>query len=328
MVGATLVRKLVEDGNYVRILVRSQESSHPFLQNIKVEKHVGDLELIETLAHAMRGCNSIIHCAGMISYASRDRERLYAINRSGTENMLMAAMATDIDRFVHVSSTATIGYSSKPHPLNENALFRKRYRSNAYMHSKWLAEEAVRKAVQVGFNATIVCPSTIYGAGDIHFNNGRVFSDMLSGRLKSVPPGGNGAVAAGDVVAGILLALEKGQPGRRYILNSENMTYVDFFAMTAELLDIEKIEKKLSRKTRLPIKMFAGALDSLYAIFGRAAPISSSVIDFTFAYRYFNSERARYELGWQPTKNIRQACEEAIEFYTQHGLLPAKKMQM
>ena len=322
MLGANLVQRLVKDGHTVRILVRSSSSHQPLLDDLKVERHEGDLELVETLAAGMRGCSNVIHCAGKVSYAHRDRERLYRINRTGTENMLMSAMATDVDRFVHVSSTAAVGYSPTPQLLNENAVFKRNYRRNAYMHSKWLAEEAVRKAAQVGFNATIVCPSTIYGAGDIYFNNGQLFADLLSGRLKKVPPGGNGAVAVDDVVQGILLALEHGQSGERYILNSENMSYAEFFRLAARLLEIQPIDKVLPPKSKTPLKMTAAIVDFLYSILGKTSPISSAMVDFSFAYRYFTTERANQELEWQSSKTVEEACKEAIAFYRQHGLLP------
>ena len=325
MLGANLVKKLVNDGHAVRVLVRDEKSSHPLLEDLEVERCIGDLELIETLAEGMRNCNNVIHCAGMVSYALRDREKLYKTNRTGTENMVMAAMATDIDKFVHVSSTATVGYSNTPQPLNETAEFKKKYRKNAYMHSKWLAEEEVRKAAQVGFKATIVNPSTIYGAGDINFNNGQLFANLISGRLKKVPPGGNGMVAVDDVVEGILCAFENGQPGERYILNSDNMSYGEFFHMAALLLEIPPLEKFLTAKNKIPIKIVAELADLSYSMIRKEAPISSSVIDFSFAYRYFSSESAEQELGWQPRITIKKACEEAIAFYRQQGRLPQKK---
>ena len=321
MVGSNLVRRLVKDGYSVRILIRDSEIHQPLLHNLKVEKHKGDLKLVETLASGMRGCKTVIHCAGMISYSRHNRENLYEINRSGTENMLMSAMAANVDRFIHTSSTAAIGYSRSPRPLTENAEFKKEYCRIAYMHSKWLAEEAVRKAKQVGFDVTIVCPSTIYGKGDIKFNNGKLFADLLSGRLNKIPPGGNGVVAVDDVVQGILLALKKGQSGERYILNTENITYSDFFEQIAAVLGIKLPESKLSKKTKFPLKLMSAIADTSLSLVGKDAPISPAIIDISYSYRYFSSKRAKEELGWQAQKPINEALGEAVDFYRQNGLL-------
>jgi len=326
MLGANSVRHLVKKGATVRILVRDEKASHPFWDDLKIERHVGDLQLVETLASGIRGCNSVIHCAGLVSYSRRDSERLYIINRTGTENMLMSAMAAGVDKFIHVSSTAAIGYSPYPHPLNENTKFDKQFRRNTYMHSKWLAEEAVRKASQVGFNVTIVCPSTICGAGDVKFNNGRLFADLLAGRLKKVPPGGNAFVSVDDVVQGIFLALEKGKAGERYILNSVNMSYLEFFQLISRLLEIAPLEDIFPKNRQPLFKIAAFIGDFLYAIAGKTFPVSPAVIDFSFAYRYFSAERAKKELGWRPRKSIQQACKEAITFYREHRLLPNRNI--
>ena len=40
-----------------------------------------------------------------------------------------------------------------------------------------------------------------------------------------------------------------------------------------------------------------------------------------FGYKYFNSEKARKELGWNPEHKVEFAVEQAWKFYQQQGMI-------
>src|SRR5204863_4433906 len=81
---------------------------------------------------------------------------------------------------------------------------------------------------------------------------GRLFLDYARGRMHAYIPGGFEFVSARDIVAGHLLAMEKGRSGQKYIFSTQFLT-VD------ELLDIyEQVTERPRHGLRLPAALMAG----------------------------------------------------------------------
>ena len=60
--GANLVRRLLEDGQSVRVLLR-QGSNNAAVEGLDVEKVYGDLRHLDRIKTAVKGCDRIYHCA-------------------------------------------------------------------------------------------------------------------------------------------------------------------------------------------------------------------------------------------------------------------------
>jgi dihydroflavonol-4-reductase len=247
----------------------------------------------------------------MVSYLPRDRDRLHKTNVLGTRNLLTAAARAGVERVVHVSSTAAVGMSAHPHQvLDEAAPFDPRFAADPYMWSKHLAEEEVARAVGRGLDAVMVNPSTIYGSGDVYRNTTAVFPSLRRGRVLAAPPGGNSVVSVDDVVNGILLAMERGRTGRRYILSSERMTYHEMLNRMAALLGAKPIRWTLPAALERPLAAAARLVSAL----APGVPLSPPVIRFSFGYRYFDAARAAAELAWVPQTSFEDAIRAALQF--------------
>lgn len=309
MVGASLARRLVADGHRVRLLVRSR--LHPFLRDLSFEPVYGDLGDVPALIAGMTGCRHVYHVAGAISYRPRDAKRLYDTNALGTRNVLAAAVRAGIKRVVHTSSTAAVGLSARPDQiLDETAPFDRRFQNDPYAWTKHLAEEEVARAVGEGLDVVVVNPSTIYGSGDIYGNTTAIFPSLKRGRVFAAPPGGTSVVSVEDVVGGLLLAMERGQAGRRYILSAERLTYFELLNRIAELVGGPPVRRTLPVALERPLAAVAG----LASLVAPGLPVTSHVIRFSFGYRYFSPARARDELGWVPKLTFDQAVQAAIQF--------------
>ncbi len=157
--GGRLAELLADRGHEVVVLARaSADLRH--LAHVPVRVVVGSLGDLETLKRAMSGVTQIFHCAA----ASTDwasKETFFDANVRGTENMLTAAaVASELQRFVHVSTTDVYGYPLVPcgedAPVQDVGL--------GYNHTKVLGENAVWKAHrEQGLPVTIIRPATIYG---------------------------------------------------------------------------------------------------------------------------------------------------------------------
>ena len=146
-VGRRVVAALAAEGRSVRALVHSASHAHalPDYQGDTVE---GDVLSPATLEMACDGVDAVIHLAAVI------RERRAAsyqqINNQGTQNILAAAEAAGVRKFVHAS---TVGATSDP--------------DVPYLYSRWMAEQEVERSV---IPHTIVRFSVGFGEGDEFFN--------------------------------------------------------------------------------------------------------------------------------------------------------------
>jgi len=162
----------------------------------------------------------VIHCAGIVSVASRPGPRLYQVNVGGTWKVLRQCMEHDVGKMVYVSSVHAIPEKSKGCIISEDCEFSPGLVDGDYAKSKAAATELVFDAAERGLNASIVFPSGIIGPGDLQ---GGSFTSMaksfLSGKLPFAVRGGYDFVDVRDVARGILACSESGEPGKGYILS-------------------------------------------------------------------------------------------------------------
>ncbi|WP_236695512.1 SDR family NAD(P)-dependent oxidoreductase, partial [Mycolicibacterium chubuense] len=106
-VGANLVTTLLDRGLEVRSFDRAPSplSAHPRLETVE-----GDITDPEVVARAVAGIDTVIHTAAIIdlmggaSVTEEYRRRSFAVNVTGTENLVRAAQAAGVQRFVYTAS--------------------------------------------------------------------------------------------------------------------------------------------------------------------------------------------------------------------------------
>ena len=158
-VGRAVIPALQGHGYAVRCLVR--RGSEPDLRGLEgLERVEGDVLSESTLERGMAGCDTVVHLVGIIREEPAMLSTFERIHTQGTVNVLDAAGATGVRRYLHMSALGS--------------------RSGAparYHRSKWAAEEAVR-ARPIAW--TIFRPAIIYGRGD-------EFINLLAGMVRRYP---------------------------------------------------------------------------------------------------------------------------------------------
>jgi dihydroflavonol-4-reductase len=241
LVGAELVRQLVERGGTVRILRRSNSDlsllGHASAQ---VEHVIGDVSDAESLAPAMANIDRVYHVAAHVGFGGkREWPRLYRINVQGTANVVNAALAAGVKRLVHTSSMAAFGRPEQPTGIIDEAMeWQETSVNTPYAKSKYLAELEVHRAVAEGLDAVIVNPSLIFGAGKQGENTTRIVEQVRERKLPAIPTGGTNVVDAIDVADGHIRAMESGTTGERYFLGSENLFWRDIILMLANAFGV------------------------------------------------------------------------------------------
>jgi dihydroflavonol-4-reductase len=295
-IGSVLTRRLVADGVDVRIF-RRETSSLALLGEAAtaVEHAVGDVTRARSLYEAMDGIDRVYHVAAKVSFARRDREALRRVNADGTANVVNAALKAGVERLVHTSSIAALGYPVPAGtPIDETTEWRDVPRRSAYARSKRRAELEVHRGIAEGLDAVIVNPALVFGVGGPDTNTRRIVDAVRGGWLPAVPPGGTNVVDVKDVAAGHRKAMRRGETGRRYLLGSENLSWRAIADALADAFGVEP-----PSYTAPPVLLKTGAfLSEAVATITRTRPVfpRATARTATRTLRYDNT-RARTELG-------------------------------
>ncbi len=314
-VGSHVARVLAERGEAVRALARVG-SRRELLAGLPVEFVAGDLRDRESLDQACAGVGRIYHVAADYRLWARDPREIYASNVAGTINLLEAARRAGVNRFVYTSTVATVWVPHRDMLPDESTSATIEEMVGHYKRSKLMAEQEVLQAARNGLPAIIVNPTTPVGPGDAKPTpTGRIILDFLRGRMPAYVDTGLNLVGVEDVATGHLLAAERGQVGRRYLLGSRNMTL-------KEILDVlAGITGRRAPRLRLPhaVAYAAGWADEWLArMTGREPQIPLEGVRMSRHKMFVDCSRATRELGFAPSP-VEAALERAVRWYTDRG---------
>jgi dihydroflavonol-4-reductase len=315
-VGSNVAAALAARGDQVRVL-RRNTSRLDALEKVPVEYAIGDILDPDSLATAMQGCEVVFHVAAMSQYWRSTRETIYRVNVEGTHNVMQAALVAGVERVVHTSSVAALGYPARGDLIDEVQVFPPELSWWAYGHSKHLAELEVQKAVAQGLPAVIVNPTIIIGPRDVNFVSGSLIRASLRGQLRLVPPGGSSMVHVDDVVAGQLVAAEQGRVGERYILGGENLSHWETAMIMAE---VTRGARPLMVLPYWSLEPIARLVDVFNALSRRPPLVTGYQIRLGGETFYVDNSKAVREIGL-PQTPFRQAVADAYAWYREHRLL-------
>lgn len=164
--GSTLTRRLVESGEDVRILVRPSSDTRT-IDDLDVDRHVGELNHADSVADAMSGCTDVYHCAVDTRAWLLDPAPLYETNVELLRSVLEVAARISLRRFVFTSTMATIGIPESG-LADEATEFNWDRRATDYVRSRVAAERlALSYAREHDVPLVAMCVSNTYGAGDV-----------------------------------------------------------------------------------------------------------------------------------------------------------------
>ncbi len=241
LVGSHLLLHLIENGENVRAIYRSQN-------NIQKTKSVfelyqkGDLfENIEwleadildvpSLEIAFNNIDYAYHCAALISFDPKDEDALRKTNIEGTANMVNFSIARGIKKFCFVSSIAALG-DLAPHEniITEETDWNPEKPHSDYAISKYGAEMEVWRAVQEGLDIVIVNPGVILGpipkTKNAQQGSAELYIKVANG-LPFYTLGSTGFISVDDVVKTAFELMKSDIKNERFTLIAQNVVFKD-----------------------------------------------------------------------------------------------------
>jgi len=315
-VGSHVARTLVAAGADLRILVRSGSRTEN-IDALPGERITGDLRQPAFLAKILSGCEAAFHVAADYRLWCRDPQEMYRTNVEGTRALIEAAQSAGVRRVVFTSSVATMGFAGDGTLADEESPVSLEQMIGPYKRTKFLAERLALQAPHV----VVVNPTTPVGAQDIKPTpTGKIIVDFLCRKFPAYVDTGLNLVDVNECARGHLLALEKGRPGRRYILGGQNLTLKQILDKLAAITGLP------SPRIRLPYAaaLCAGALDTVFTgyLLRREPRVVLDAVRMGRKKMFVSSERAESELGFN-LKAVDSALHEAVEWFVAQKYAPA-----
>jgi dihydroflavonol-4-reductase len=318
-IGSHVVKQLLEKGESVRVLHLPNER----LDNIKgldVELVAGNVLNKDEMMKAVEGCNKVYHLAAIYAFWMKNPQAMFDVNVKGTENVMDACIAHGVEKVVYTSSVARYAGQGEGKIINEESDFGLMKTGELYALSKYLSHQVVEGYAERGLNVTLVCPVLPIGPGDIAPTpTGKYFIEIIKLPIAFYSDTITNAADVRDIARGHLLAMEKGQKGRSYLLGGMKDAHMK------EFVDIcLEISGKRKPVIKLPKEAFValGYLMEMYADFiSQEAPmITSRAAKANVLNMQVDVSRAVNELGYT-CRPLEESVRDAVSWFRQNGYL-------
>jgi nucleoside-diphosphate-sugar epimerase len=297
------------DTSKVKKLFSYYNSGHLFEKIIWKEVDVRDFFSVE---EALEGVHNVYHCAGFVSFNSRDRDKLFAINEGGTFNVVNACLQKKVSALCHVSSIAAINNTDYTATLNENVFWKRNGRESAYALSKYSAEREVWRGIEEGLSAVIVNPGVILSPGFWDQSSSKLFKKCQEGN-SFYTNGMAGYISARDTAAIMIELTEKRHFANRYILVEGNYSFRDVLDMISQGLGKSRPSIHAGKILLNAGRMF----DYLRSkATGKEQVLTGAIIDSAFNKQLYSNQKIKDTLGWQFTPvaaEIKSICVKLRE---------------
>lgn len=312
--GEQICLRLARHGHEVMAMYRT--TYRPVLGGIEnIFPVPADLMDPESLKQVVEGCEEVYHVAAFAKSWTKKPSLFYDINVGGTINLLNVAKSEGVKRIVVTSTAGAIGPASKGELVNEM-----QYRTvdffGDYESSKFIMNERIQDYVRHGMDIRIVCPTRIFGPGNLDSKGSvmtQIFRSYLKGKWRFMI-GDGGAMAnyafIDDVIEAHILAMKHGKSGEKYLIGSFNDS---FKGVMQTFADQSGVHKKL---IRIPYAFFY-AYSYFIGIFARMFTfdpvLTKSWVDKLKMNWQADISKARKELGYTPTPKA-EAIRKTIDW--------------
>ena len=315
-VGHPIAARLAAAGHAVRALVRSPERARPILPE-GVEAVQGDVTDPDSVRAAVRGCELVYHAAGLPEQWRLDPADFTRVNVEGTRNMVSAAQAAGVERFVY-TSTIDVFRWTPGEPFDESVLDPDP-RPTHYERSKQEADRIVAEAAEVGLSTVFLHPAAVYGPAPVLTPGLNDFLVRLARRkVPMLLPGGMPVVYSEDVAEGHIRAATDAPDGARYILSGPYLTLEEIARAVARHIPGAKVPRVM------PIglaRALSVAGEAIARVIRKPPLIPRGQLHFLESHAVPGARRAEEELGWSATE-FNQGLERTLGHFAAQGWAP------
>jgi dihydroflavonol-4-reductase len=319
-VGSHVAHAFAAQGARLRLLIRST-SRLDNLEGLSAETVTGDLRNPDTFRSALGDCDVLVHVAADYRLWVRDPQAMYAANVDGTRNLLALAREVGVTKAVYTSSVATMGFREDGTIVDENTPVSLDDMIGHYKRSKYLAEQEAIAAAHDGQHVIVLNPTTPIGANDIKPTpTGQIVVDFLNRKFPAYVDTGLNLVDVDEVARTHVAAVERGQPGERYILGGENLSLKQILDKMSAITGLPSPTMKVPHSVAMAFAFFDETITG--RLRGKEPRATVEAVRMGKKKMFASSAKAERDLGFRVVP-VYAALRSAIDWFRAHGYAPA-----
>lgn len=319
-VGKALCLKLAGLGHEVSALGRSEypELEKAGIRCIKLDLgHCASGKGAQKLAQAFAGAEAVFHTAAKVDMWGRWQD-FFNTNVIGTRSVIAACRAAGVGKLIFTSSPSVVSDKCDLCGVDESATYPARYMA-FYPKTKALAEQEVLTAGERGdLRSVALRPHLIFGPGDRHFVP-TILERARQGRLVQVGAGQNlvDVCFIEDCVRAHILALEAlAGPGvangkAYFISQGQPVNLWRWINEVLKLNGLSPIKRKVPKALAFTL---AWGFELAHAVMPwHPQPLFTRfLVSQMTTHHYFNINRAREDLGFEPSCTVEEALRRTF----------------
>lgn len=256
----------------------------------------------------------VVHTAATVSFGRVD---LWRPNVVATRNALDAAIRAGARRFLHFSSVTVFSFDF---PDGVDETYPVRMSGVPYADTKIASEQVVLQAhAAEAIECTIVRPGDVYGPGVRSWTVLPV--EEIKARRLLLPAMGRGLMSplyVDNLIDGVVLAAEPAAAGRVYTLtDGAGVPTREFFGHYHAMLGAGRprvaptaLARRLAAVAGWGVRVAGGDTEA-----------SATAVDYLCRRGSYSIDRARRELGFQPTVELEEGMRRTHRWLGEAGLL-------
>ena len=312
--GRNLCEHLASQGYKLRALVRPS-SDTLFLKALNVETAIGDVTDADSVYAAMQGCEYVVHAAAYFRLWGPP-EPFTQTNVEGTRNVLQAAQAVGVKKFVHISTIIVVGPQAPGAIITEETP-RNPYPSDNYAKTKTQGERLAEDFAAKGLPVVILRLGALYGPHGHYAFNRLFFEEFLHNWRVEVHRGRHIIFPCyvGDAAVAIELALKQGKIGEIYNVSNRSISH-----HSANQI-ISRLAGRSSWRINMPgwLMIQASNLMELAAKVTKREPFyPKNLVPYVFCDWIVDSSKAQRELSFNSSTFV-QGAQHTLEWYGSIG---------
>jgi nucleoside-diphosphate-sugar epimerase len=296
LLGSAVVTELLHRGHNVLSFQRSPSGTD-------AHDVLGDITDPSAVAAAMRGADAVVHLAALVSMSGplSDFER---VNVGGTQNVIAAAQAAGVGRFVHVSSPS-VAHVGRALVGDPGGRAEPDHARGHYARTKAVAELLALAADSEGMAVTSIRPHLVWGPGDTQLI-ARIAQRARAGRLFLIDHGAAliDSTYVDNAAEAIAQALDRATlpevRGRAFVVtNGQPRTVAEMLGRIAAAAGCPAPRRSVPASLA---KGAGSAVERAWSISGRAGepPITRFIAEQLSTAHWFDQRLTCEALDWHP----------------------------
>jgi len=304
---------------YELVIIHRENSDLSKIADLDFESRVADLNNRGALIKSFEGLDSVVNAAAYYPTLPKPVSQELQTARHQMQFFIDAVKESQVKKALYVGGAIAIPKKPSGKADEEGTYATIPEGAAAYTQVKYLMDKMARDAGQAGLPIVVGIPSMCFGEYDYAPTTGRLIKDIANEELPAYINGLRNCIYTGDAARGLLLAIEKGTPGERYLIGAVNTDVKSVVEQICKQANVPMLEKTLSIKMAKLISKFE---ETRYAIFrGNPPKLSATAIAVLSQGQHLQLQKAKRELGFEAELDLEAMIFRAYQWFKKEGMI-------